>query len=74
MAGITANRPMRRIRGKDEVIGSRKPKKRGNKPNWPTWPASPWKGREMTGIGTQWAKQAKALVWTMPIPWRDKKR
>ena len=32
MAGITASRPMGRIRGKDEVSGPRKPKKKGNKP------------------------------------------
>ena len=48
MARITASRPIGRIRGKDEVsMGrtrdkdevseSRKPKKRGSKPNGPTW-------------------------------------
>ena len=25
------------IRGKDEISGPRKPKKRGSKPNGPTW-------------------------------------
>ena len=37
MAGMTTNRPMSTIRGKDKVSGSKKPKKRGNKPNGPTW-------------------------------------
>ena len=37
MAGIIANGPMGRIRGKDEIIGPRKPKKRGSKPNEPAW-------------------------------------
>ena len=32
MAGITANRPMGRIRCKDEVSGLGKPKKRSSKP------------------------------------------
>ena len=72
MAGITANRPMGRIRSKNEVSGLEKPKKKGSKPNGPTWPMSPWKGRGMAGIGTQWAIRAKALVWTMIIPRRDK--
>ena len=37
MAGIATNKPMGRMRGKDEVSGPRKPKKRGSKPNGPTW-------------------------------------
>ena len=37
MARITASRPIGRIRGKDEVSGPRKSKKRGSKPNGPTW-------------------------------------
>ena len=37
LAEITASKPMGRIRGKDEVGGSRKPKKRGSKPNGLTW-------------------------------------
>ena len=52
---------MRRIRGKDEVSGSGKPKERGNKPNGPTWPTGLWNGREMARIGTQWAIWAEAL-------------
>ena len=37
LAEITASKPMGRIRGKNEVSGLRKPKKRGSKPNGPTW-------------------------------------
>ena len=37
MARIIANRPMGTIRDKEKVNGSKKPKKRGNKPNGPTW-------------------------------------
>jgi len=37
MAGIIASRPTGRIRGKDEVSGPRKPKKKGNKPNGLAW-------------------------------------
>ena len=37
MARITTSRPMGIIRGKDEISGPRKPKKRGSKPNGPTW-------------------------------------
>ena len=37
MAGLATNRLMGTIRGKDEVNGLRKLKKRGNKPNGPTW-------------------------------------
>ena len=37
MAGITASRPIGRIRGKDEVRGPRNPKKRDSKPNGLTW-------------------------------------
>jgi len=37
MPGTTASRPMGRIRGKDEVSGPRKPKKKGSKPTRSTW-------------------------------------
>ena len=74
MAGITASWPIRKIRGKDEASGSWKPKERGNEPNGLTWPTSPWKRREMAGIGTQWPTREEALIWTMPIPQRDKKK
>ena len=37
MVGITARRPIGRIRGKDGVSGLRMTKKRGRKPNGPTW-------------------------------------
>ena len=37
MTGMTANRPVRGIRGKDKVNGLRKPKERCSKPNGPTW-------------------------------------
>ena len=37
MAGMTASKPMERIRGKDEVSWPRKPKERGSKPNRSTW-------------------------------------
>ena len=67
MARMIANRPTGRIRGKEEC-GPRKPKERGNKPNEPTWPANPWNEKEMARMGTQWAIQIKALVWTMPVP------
>ena len=53
MAGMTASKLMKRIRGKDEVCGLRKPKERSNEPNGPIWPASPWKERGMVEIGTQ---------------------
>ena len=33
----TTSGHMGRIRGKDEVTGLEKPKKRGSKPNGPTW-------------------------------------
>jgi len=36
MAGITVNRPLGTIRGKDKVKGPRKPKEIDNKPNGPT--------------------------------------
>ena len=36
MAGIATNKPMGRMRGKDEVSGLRKPKKTGSKYNGPT--------------------------------------
>ena len=36
MAGITDSKPLARIRGKDEISGLEKPKKRGSKPNGPT--------------------------------------
>ena len=74
MAGIIASRPRGRIRGKDVASGLGTPKKRGNKPNGPTWPVSPWKGRKVAGIGTQWAIRAETFIWTIPIPWRDEKR
>ena len=62
MAGITANWPIGRIRGKNEASGLGKPKERGNEPNGP---ASPWKRREMARIGTQWATREEALIWTI---------
>ena len=37
MTGIIASKPMRRIKGKDEVSRPGKPKKRGSKPNGPIW-------------------------------------
>jgi len=37
MARMTASRPIGTIRGKNEVIRSRKPKERGNEPNKPAW-------------------------------------
>ena len=52
MAGMTANRPMGRIRRKDEKSGSEKPKERCNRPNGSTWPAGPWNGKGMARIGT----------------------
>ena len=36
MAGMTAINHIGRTRGKDEASGSKKPKKRGSKPNGPT--------------------------------------
>ena len=51
---MTASKPMGRIRGKDEVSGSGKPKERSNGPNGPTWPVGLWSGKETTRIGTQW--------------------
>ena len=74
MAGITANWPIGRIRGKDETSGSGKTKERANEPNGPTWPTGPWKRREMARIGTQWATWEEALIWTMRIPGRDGKK
>ena len=62
MIGITASKPIGRIRGIDESSGLGTPKKRGNEPNRPTWPAGLWKGREVAGIGTQWAIRAEALI------------
>lgn len=53
MARKTVNRPMGRIRLKDEVSGSGKPKERDSKPNGPTWPVGPWKRKGIAGIGTQ---------------------
>ena len=73
MARMTANRPTRRIRGKNKISGPRKPKERNNEPSGPIWPASPWKERGMVEIGTQWTIRAKAFVWTMAIPRRDEK-
>ena len=53
MTRITTSKPIRRIRGKDEVTGLGKPKKRGNRPNGSTWPAGPWNGKGMAGICPQ---------------------
>ena len=67
MAGITINRPMGRIKGKDKVCGPRKPKERSNRPNGPTWPVGPWNEKGLAGLGAQWAVQTEALVWAMPV-------
>lgn len=43
---MVANKPMRSIRGTDNVNELEKPKEKGNKPNKPMWqegqPAGPW--------------------------------
>ena len=62
MAGMTASRLMGRIREKHEETRPKKPKERGNRPNGPTWLASPWNGKGMARMGTQWAIQTEALI------------
>ena len=53
MTGMTASRPMGRIRRKDEESGLGKPNEKGNRPNGSTWPVGPWNGKGMVGIGSQ---------------------
>ena len=75
MAGITVNKPMRGIRGKDKVKGLRKPKESSSKPNGLTWLAGPWKERGMAEVETKWAIRAKTFVsWTMPSPLRNERK